>query len=288
MNDLFDNEIVSSHDTYLALRDDPRHAELRAYCNALWVEFQPYSDQDFAPQFALHTHRRFWEMYLGVALLNLGFNLQPRKSADGPDLHLLLEDRHVWIEATSPGEGVGMDSVPTLEEHSGFVPVPEAKVILRYTNAISEKKGRLDHYIDEGIVGSKDPFVIAINAARIQMSLLDGPMPAILKAVYPIGEHEVIIDKEKMEVTEERYATRRAIFKASGSPISTQSFIDPSYSGISGVLYGRRPIAVPSGEAGEEFLYVHNHVADNPMELEWLGEGKECWIENDHFRFSWI
>lgn len=286
MTDLFDIEFASTQASYLALRDDPGNVELRDYCSGLWKKFAPYADQDFTQQFALHPHRRFWEMYIGVALLERGFDLQPRKSLDGPDLHLILDDKDVWIEATAPGEGVGEDSVPTLDEHSGFVPVPDDKVILRFTNSVSEKKQRLDHYIGTGIVGLNDAYVIAINGARIEMSLLDGPMPVIVKAVYPIGEHQVIIDTNKMEVIEERYATRRAILKASGSPVSTQSFIDPSYSGVSGVLYARKPIAIHSGDARADFLYIHNHGADNRMEIGWLGAGRECWVEDEQLRFS--
>ena len=142
-----------------------------------------------------------------------GFDLQPRSSSHGPDIHLILDGENVWIEATAPSEGVGEDAVPTLDEHSGYVPVPEDNVILRYSSSISEKMQRLDNYIETSIVGPNDFYIIAINGARIEMSLLDGPIPAIVRAVYPIGDQQVTIDKNKMEVIEERYATRRTIRK---------------------------------------------------------------------------
>lgn len=286
MTGLFDKGITSVHPEYLALRDQSRHADLRRHCSQLWGTFEPFADADFLAEFALHPHQRYWEMYLGVRLIELGFQLRPRASADGPDLLLILDNRNVWIEATVPGEGAGIDSVPTLEEHSGFMPIPEDKIILRFTNSISEKKQRLDHYLDAGIVAAADAYIIAISGGRIQMLMFNGPMPAIIKSVYPIGDHQVIVDANKGEVIEQRLAIRRAIEKASGSLVSTQSFIDPSFSAVSGLLYSDVALTNQPKDQTQEFLFIHNSVAAAPMDNGWLGIGRDCWVEQGRLRID--
>ena len=78
-------------------------------------------------------------MYLGCALLDLGFELVPhgRRPAAGPDLCICSEDRRIWIEAIAPQPGTGPDAVPASGEAGGWV--PEARIVLRYRAAVEEK-----------------------------------------------------------------------------------------------------------------------------------------------------
>lgn len=225
MDNLFSKSINSSNEEFLALRDCARHAELRNYCMLLWEKFSPFADRSFSYEFAQNLHQRFWEMYLGSRLLDLGYELQPRASDKGPDFHLIIDNRNVWIEATAPSEGVGVDSVPTLEEHSGFDPIPEEKIILRFTNAISEKKGKILQYQKVVIVQDEDTFLIGICGGRILLTLYDAPMPSVIKSVYPIGERKSTIDPVNMEIIEDEYGSRDKILKVSGSQVSTDSFL---------------------------------------------------------------
>jgi len=99
---LFDDSIESDNSDYLALRDAPSLSGIKQYCNELWQTFSPFADRLFSDEFSRNIHQRFWEMYLGVQLLGLGFDLQPRSSDEGPDLHFIDGNRNVWIEAHVP------------------------------------------------------------------------------------------------------------------------------------------------------------------------------------------
>jgi hypothetical protein len=281
MVELFSDSIGSDNDEYLALRDDPRFSEIKHYCNELWRKFYPFADRLFVDEFSRNLHQRFWEMYLGVQLLELGFDLQPRSSDEGPDLLINDGNRKVWIEATVPSEGVGIDRVPNLEEHTGFVPVPDDRIILRFTNSISEKNNKLDNYLREGIVFPEDAYLIAVCGGIIQLMWFDGPMPNIVRALYPVGDHKVTLDFENKEIIDEHFESRYEILKDSGSPVRTDSFLDPTYSRISGVLFSNVAITDIPIEPGREFLFIHNYHADLPIERGWIRTGKDYWFQDN-------
>ena len=271
MNSLFDSSISAPDETYLALRDNPIFSRERMYCESLWEKFSPFADSSFPHEFARQLHPRFFEMYLGNQLLELGFSLLPRKTVTGPDLHFIYDKTHVWIEATAPDKGEGRDAVPDIFGHSRFEPIPEEKIILRFTSSISAKKERFIEYLKKGIVGLDDAYIVAINGRSIEMVRLDpAPIPAIVKSVYPVGEPTVIIDAQKLEIISEQYKYRNEVIKVNQSPVSTRAFLDPTYSGISGVLYSDAALWDLPEQPGSEILYIHNYLADTPMKKGWM------------------
>jgi hypothetical protein len=282
MKALFNNAISPNDPNYSALRDDPRHNKLKDYCLELWQIYHPFADPNFPKEFANNLHARFWELYLGVYLLEQGVELIPKRSSVGPDFQFMQLDRRYWIEATAPGEGEGPDAVPSLEEHSGRDPVPEDKIILRFTNAISKKKEQFQDYLDTGVVESDDVLIIAVNGRGIRMLMFDGPLPAIVKSVYPFGNYVVTVDSETAEVIREGYQTRHAIQKDSGAEVSTSAFLDPEFSIVSGVLYSSSALWDLPLQPGREFLFVHNSLASNPVEAGWLNVGYEYYKDGDN------
>ena len=282
MKSLFDSTISAPDKNYLALRDEPIHSRLRAYCEELWEKFSPFADSSFPDKFACQLHVRFFEMYLGNQILELGFSLLPRNTKMGPDLHFMFGNMHVWIEATAPDEGTGEDAVPDIFSYPSIEPFPDDKIILRFTNAISEKNKRLAEYVKKEIVDLDDAYIIAINGGSIGMEKYDAaPIPAIVKAVYPVGEHTVTIDTQKLVKVNEHYKYRNEVIKKNQSPVSTRVFLDPNYSGISGVLYSDAALWDLPKQTGSEFLYIHNYRAFTPMNKGWMKIGKEWWWEGD-------
>lgn len=266
---------------YRALRDDPKNEEYRYRCEKLWSEFSPFADTNFPSAFANDLHSRYWEMYLGVSLLRIGFDLQPRSISEGPDLQISLGENNLCVEAIAPDEGTGPDAVPKLEDHNRFEPVPDEKIILRFTNAISEKWKALRKYQEKDIISNEDHFVIAVNGHGIQMVMFDSPIQTIIKAVYPIGDPVVTINTKTMEIESEEYKPRYKIKKNSGADVDTNTFLDPSFSDISGVLYSKASIFDPIDHLGDDFLYIHNSIAERNMDLGWLGIGIECFVDGD-------
>jgi hypothetical protein len=285
MRPLFDSTISPKDENYLVLRDSKRFSNLKEFCEDLWLKFKPYADDSFKREIANQFYPRYWEMYLGCALIDLGFELVQKKSDKGPDLHLRVEQSDLWIEATLPDKGKGVDAVPVLEEHFRFDPIPEDKIILRFTNSISVKSQKLMKYLKDGIVMSNDLFIIAINGCMIPFLDFYGDIPYVVKSVFPLGDLVVTIDINKLVTTDTRYKYREEIIKESGSAVSTSSFIDHDLSAISGVIFSNADIWSRPQVTGLDFTFIHNHLARNPVKKGWLGAGKEYWLKEGYLQF---
>jgi hypothetical protein len=280
---LFDVYTQDCHDRYVKLRDEERFSERKQACDQMWQAYEAFAEPLFKEEFARQPQQRFWEMYLGYYLLDSGFGLLPKKQVTGPDLCFQYEERKVWIEATAVDEGTGKDRVPKVSEHSGYDPIPDDKIVLRFTNAIADKYRKLLVYRSSGLVADDDPFVIAINAAQIDMSIFnfDFPIPLVLKAVYPLGQHLVQIDPISERVVRDGYLLRLSIAKESGSPVETNLFLDPSYSSISGILYSLASFWDLGSQSSENLVYVHNDKASSPLPFGWVQAGRDCWKEGN-------
>lgn len=282
MNDLFKHSTENASAEFIALRDEPRNSQMKKLVQEMWQIFSPWADPNFPKQFSYKLHPRFWEMYLGVQLLERGFNLVPKKSSGGPDFHIMLDGKNLWIEATAPEDGKGNDAVPSIYDINRFSPVPEDKIILRFTNAIAEKLKKKEEYINKGIINSNDAFVIALNGRGINMTILEGPLPAIVRSVYPIGDYSITIDVNTLKSVREGYQTKFEVIKQSGSHVRTDTFLDPNYSGISGILYSSAALWDMPTIPGCEFIYIDNFIATTHLNTAWLGIGKSCYKEENH------
>jgi len=280
MSNLFAVSSSSPSGDYLALRDEPRNASLKVLAQGLWDAFEPYADPDFRSDFAPHVHQRFWEMYLGAWFLRNGYALCPRNRHAGPDLHLHHEGQDIWLEASAPDEGMGPDAVPSIYEPRPYDPVPEDQIVLRFTNAVSFKTSKREEYVSNGVISSGDPFIIAVNGRGIPMTLFEGPLPAIIKAVYPFGQYSITFRVDTLETVRQGYHKRTKITKKSGSPVATDAFLSPASSGVSGILYSSAALWDYPSSPGSEFLYVHNSTASNPLPRAFIRSGKECFMQD--------
>lgn len=140
------------------------HAAKRAYVESLWERFEPLADPHFHDQATRDFHRRFWEMHLACQLLDHGFHVE--SNAHGPDIRV---DRNgtppIWIEAVAPSRGTGDDAVPEVRWDGKAVRVPDDEVVLRIRSAIEAKYSRRLSYVDEGVIGDDEPYVVAVNGA---------------------------------------------------------------------------------------------------------------------------
>jgi hypothetical protein len=291
MNTLFLDGIEPRDETYRFIRDDPRGAEAKAFIRRLWTFFFPYADHDFRKEIANSFSAKFWEMYLAFGLANQGAKLeqissrsQGRRPRHGPDFRLSGLSHPVWIEATVPLDGTRADRVP--EEHLGSdQDIPSESLILRYRTRIDEKFKKLRSYLEAGIVHDSDPYIIAINSRSLSFGLYESDPPRILHALFPLGDQFVTIDPRTKQVVESGYQYRAKIVKQSGEPVSTDVFLDPTYEGISAVLFCPSDVwHRPPNEAEVglgDFMLIHNPMAKNKVPYQWLKCGRECWVENN-------
>lgn len=69
---LFDNDDPDASQGFKNLKaaaDDSTGGKIRLALEELWSRFEPYADKQFIKEFGRHVEERFWEMYLGVRLL---------------------------------------------------------------------------------------------------------------------------------------------------------------------------------------------------------------------------
>jgi hypothetical protein len=183
MNSLFLHGIEPRDKTYRYIRDDPGGAEAKAFVERLWGFYSPYADSNFKSAIASSFHAKFWEMYLAFGLAAQGAKLQ-RTPSKGPDLMVQGLTHPVWIEATVPTDGMGVDRVP--EECIGTnQDIPSDSLILRYRTRIDEKFQKLCGCLKAGIVKDSDPYIIAINSQSLSFGLYEPRHPRILQALFP-------------------------------------------------------------------------------------------------------
>lgn len=281
MQDLFDSNIVGADPTYLAIRDYAEREPIRTRLETMWRRFAPLADPNFRAEFARDLNQRFWELYLGCCLCDLGFELVAPKSTGGPDFHIRLQSKDLWVEAVTPTAGVGIDAVPSRYGREGTAPVPMDKFVLRFTSANAAKCQKRDQYIAGGVIGLGDPFVIAVNGAGIWKAECNPPLPPIVQAVYGLGDYRIDYDHRTRQTIDHGYLPRQEVLKSSGAGVPTDLLVDPDWSGISGILYSDATCSSIPSELGREFKFVHHKHADSPLRIGWLGVGHTYFWQGD-------
>jgi type I restriction enzyme S subunit len=261
-------------------KDDPYIVEVRVFMEKLWQMYHPYADTHFRQQIQEDFHARFWEMYITCALLE---NSLPVKSRDkisrdkGPDV--LIEDQacRIWVEAIAPSSGAdeNPDRVPDLKLGVAMRD-PDEQIILRYRSAISEKfDNKYREYLATDVVSSSDAYVIAINSCKMEAAIADSDPPRILKAVFPIGDQQVTVNKQTLKIIGSGFQFRPAVKRTSGEQISTDLFLNPTYENLSGILFSRASVNHLIKQLGADFIFIHNPLARNPVPSGFFKFGRE-------------
>ncbi len=248
--------------------------ERRVIFEELWARFCPYKDGHFLGQVKSDFAARTWEMYLGVVLLDHGFGLAgPRDH--GPDLRVVSPDM-LWIEAVVSNKGSGADAVPHIA-WDGVGSVPEDQMLLRLTNSMAEKLNKYSAYLDDGIVASDAPFVIAVNSGPLEFPE-DPGMPLMVKCLLGIGHLQVSFFSGGAH--RPSWSRRTSVIKVAGPQIPIDLFTDPEYAGISGVIYSSTDVLNHPAQLGADCILIRNHNARNPLSKhtfpffeQWTREG---------------
>jgi hypothetical protein len=248
-------------------------ASMRSNLDTLWEDFYDLADENFVSEFARKPNDRAWEMQLGVALRRAGLKLEGRKP--GPDFLTSDGKNRVWIEAVVAEPGDAADAVPSAEFIT-LVNAPEDQIIFRITNALNYKMRQLKKHIAAGIVENGDRYVIAL-CASIPNHLVTSYHA--IRAVYGIGGWQFDRDPETSEVIAGHLASKREVHKVSGAPVSTDAFLSPAWSRVSGLLFAAGPFATDLSLLGNGFTTLHNFSAQFPLRTGWLRFHSEYRIE---------
>ncbi len=201
---------------------------------------------------------RFWEMYLAVTFLERGFELS-RAGNVGPEFCFTSGNQKIWVEAVAPGPGTGNDRVPELQMGVEVASkVPTEQILLRYTNAISEKRKRYLAALERGILDDSDGYVLAINSRRIPHAPYGNTLPFFVQALLPIWASNSSNRSQDRRIWRPVLPASRPVTKAKGSLVSTASFLEPQFAFVSAVLHSSVDcVNRPSGLGGE-FTILHN------------------------------
>ncbi len=255
---------------YRNIRDniDGPAPKARAFIEDLWLRYRGYEDPHFLRDAQTHFLERFWEMYLAVTFME--HDLRPsREGSVGPEFSCRHREQKIWVEAVAPRPGTGEDRVE--EPEIGVATyVPTEKILLRFTNALNEKRKRYLVAHTKGIVREQDCYVLAINSRGIPHAPYGNTLPFFVQALLPIGDPTMVIDQATGELIDSYYALRETITKTKGSPVSTATFFDPEYSFISAVLHSGVDCVNRPEALGQDFVVLHNPTARRPLEMSVL------------------
>lgn len=225
---------------------------------------------------------RLFEVYLGAYLINSGY--QVTSNDEGPDFRIEYNRQVIWVEAVSCSP---CDEIKKHNKSKGGW-CPSEKILLRWTNAIKTKRGKFvgdydskgiwrDGYLQKGIIEKKDIVVIAVSSFQLGMigGLGSGPYPACVECVYPYGS--TLANFLHNEYVGESIEYRPTIHKKNKNPVSTATFLDPSYEQISALLSAT---CTPHGL--EYIKTVHNYMAINNLPLSYFKNSDSYYVEESN------
>ncbi|HZL28823.1 MAG TPA: hypothetical protein VFC39_20015 [Acidobacteriaceae bacterium] len=258
--------------TYVNLRDlrNEWTEPAREFAESLWERFRRFADPHFLTEVRRDFHPRFWEMYLTCALQEFANHQGSTLSCPkpGPDILLERDGSRVWVEAVVTTNGIPGRPDSVVEPNpDGSGKIPEEKLVLRYANAISEKYRKYQGYLREGIIHKNDAFVIAINGAALsyKWTQVENDVPRFLKAVYPLGVYQLLLDRSTGKIIGQQNEPRFNIVKASGAKVATMSFLERRSRGISAILGSYADVMWHSPALGVDFELAHNPKSRAPI-----------------------
>jgi type I restriction enzyme S subunit len=244
---------------YRNIRDNPDKQLARDFVESLYIRFKNLSiaDPNFLDDAKNNFHARFWEMYLAVTLSEQGFQLN-KDTRGGPEFYFMHNNLKIWVEAVAPSPGCGNDKVPHFRD--GNVRGPqEEKIILRFTNALSNKKGQYTNALKRGIISSTDYYIIAINSYLIPYGPLGDTVPYFVKAFLPVGSPAFAFKKDQQKFDDNiYYITRENIEKQNKEIVSTNNLLNQNYSFISAILHSGANCLYRPATLGSDFSILYN------------------------------
>ena len=201
----------------------------------LWSVFKNYAPKDFKQKMIESTDtfkQRWWEMYLTVKLIQMGFHVETNPKDYGPDIKIVHEGITYWIEAVVSMRGDKF-VVPKFEvkEELTVEPMPRELILLRIANSLSFKKDKYQGYKNNNIVNDGEKLIIAINTFGLGQygSLMDFPQIAIDTILYNEGNLDINLTNGEKYIKDKNGINK-------GSSVIDTNFFDNNTI-IDGVIY---------------------------------------------------
>ncbi len=278
--------MIRAHVTKHFPGNHPRTVAVREYLIEVCERFvgSGLADPKFVSELASGDEQKFWscisEAFIYQRLTGKQFGKRDG-IGKGPDFLVVEGGQRIWIEVVCP-QPVGLPG-DWLNPGSGtVVNFPHEKILLRWTSAIKAKAevllgspdGTKKGYLQLGVVGQADVYVIAVNGSRLR----SGPWPALTgisqlpfaaEAVFPIGPIELRIDRQTMEVVDRGHQHRPHVLNRNRARVPAVTFLDPRFESISAIW----AVDLNGGSAignTEPTAVIHNPNARNPLPIGFL------------------
>ncbi|MGE3348560.1 MAG: hypothetical protein AB7I35_14120 [Ramlibacter sp.] len=276
----FENHLPGDHPRLVAVRE-----HLARLCGDFWQS--RLADSKFEAELCGGLEQKFWScvsealVYARLAGKKFG---ERQRVGEGPDFLVLDGSRLVWIEVVCP-EPVDVPQ-QWLNPQEGVIHFPHEQILLRWTSAIAAKAGRLlgesggrRSYLDAGIVGPNDAYVIAVNGCRLRSGAFPALMgisqfPFAAEAVFPIGPYQLELDRDTFEVVSSGHQHRPSLLNRNSAEVSVLTFLEPRFRPISAIW----AVDFNGGAAignSEPAVVVHNPHALNRVPLGFLSADDE-------------
>lgn len=238
-------------------------------------DYFPDSEEKIAGELKKNFSNFIWV----IQLLNL-FHSQGRKiikpQAEGPDIILEIENRRIIIECVQPDN---WEKNPPLDGH--YSSFHEEEKILRYTSAIKDKSEQYQKWLKKGIISPTDSFLIAISGEKQSLVDVYTECPDIVKAIYPLGRSFYSAPLDNPDNFTVSYERRTEVIKSNQSSIPTDSFLNDSYSYVSGIIFNPYGILLNLDCDGKNYIVINNYAAKNPFPSD-LIKGSVYHFVNDN------
>jgi hypothetical protein len=263
---------------YKTLRDSQKLKVqfARRHIEKLWSQYRNHADRNFQSDSALHLEQRFWEMYLYCAFELRGLNPQKIGSA-GAEFFIEHQKQRIWIEAVAPGRGSGADAVPEPRKPERFGQavvneIDSRATILRYTNAVQTKVTKFQTDIAKGLAKEDDLLLLCLNGDGLDGTWGRSEVPFFVQALLPIGDLQLQLDAETLEVRDSAHLYRSEVHKTNGAAVATDNLLSEKMNRCVGILHSTINSANISEQLGEDFDLLinprHQQLVDS-IDLGW-------------------
>lgn len=278
--------------------------ERRDWIESLWVLYEEYAETNFRSEFETISifNKKAWELYLGHFLLKNKFILLG-KTGKGPDFHIKINGKDIFIEATAPTVGE-VDPAPARpdikagETYMGGGDIEETyrTKILRLVTAIRNKSDKIfssQYYKGktDGSIKDSDCYIVAINGHDF-CGLVSDPSFLLRRSLFAAGCMTFRLKKDGT-LGKGEYLYKPFVIKIkpgwSKENIPTDIFANDSYSEISAIIYSPEHIINTVHDIdslGDTLTLIKNPFAKNPLPEDFPVLGMEVIFENNAITYK--
>ena len=278
---------------YLISPRRPIEEMARQRCEAMWRLFEPLADPNFLERLPFEFHQRWFEMYVGAALVGADLDVWAPTPGRGPDFEVHTDGRRVYVEAVcaTAGDPLHEDAVPEpvyrdTEGNAVCAQVPHDRITLRLAHSVRAKLNAFDRYRNAGLVTPDDACVIAVNLREIPHAWADAK-EFFVRAVYGVGNRYMVIDPAAGEIVATGREHRTLLTRAGGAAEEVAPMLDPNHADVCAILGSSADAWNMREPFGDDFVLMPHVSARAPAPRGLISRGSELSLSAGEESGTW-